>query len=372
MPADDLTVSGSSDPSDGPAGDAVTFGGVSPVVGRAGLVAGLVALLVGFVVVAVRRPDPTGFLRAGPAPAVAPPVAPDSALPADVVFAGPAGTPVVLVDRAGAPTPLPAGVAVAAAVKVPSGWVVAAGGRVLHVRGNAVTDLGAGTFFVDATGTRAVVSVGPAVSVFALPGDVAEATTTLPAGVRVLGWLGPAVLVGADDGHLDRWTPGRPYAETPGFFTGNVLGTSSDALVVHRREGTLDCIVYVPDLHRPDQEYRCGFDVPVDGAALEAGWPGVAPGGAYAAMPGPDRSAHFASLPAMLDGRATFAPATGLPGAVRSFTWRDGVTAAVLVDGDDTHVWTCAAAAGGCRATPVTGPAGLRPARLAARLPAGG
>jgi hypothetical protein len=216
-----------------------------------------------------------------------------------------------------------------------------------------------------------VVSGAGTVSVVSLPAAVVEATTTLPANVRVLGWLGPGVLVDAGDGRLDRWTPGQPYVETPGFFAGTFLGAAGDALVMHRRDGTLDCIVYVPDLHRPGQEYRCGFDLPVDGAALAGGRSAVAPGGGYAAMPGLDRSAYFAPLPAMLDGRAGFAPATGLPGPVRDFTWRDGGTAAVLVEGDDTHVWTCAAAGGACRPTPIQGRAGLVPTQLAARLPAG-
>jgi hypothetical protein len=116
---------------------------------------------------------------------------------------------------------------------------------------------------------------------------------------------------------------------------------------------------------------RCGFGVPLDSGVLHDRWSAVSPGGRFLAVPGPNRSAYFAPLPAMLQGLVGFAPATGLPGPVRDITWRDSGTAALLVGGDDARIWTCAADRADCRATPIVRPGDLSPVRLVPRVPAG-
>jgi len=256
--------------------------------------------------------------------------------------------------------------------------------RVLYLRGREALDLAPGianpSFWVDETGTGVLIDGrdgrAGAVTVMSLPAGLPEPAVTLPAHVQVVDWLGAAVLVSVRDAtgswRYDRWSTGRPYTETPSTFEGSYLGVADGALVIHQRDGTLDCIVRVPDLLRPaSQALRCGFGVPVDSDVLRGRWSAVSPGGRFAAVPGPNRSAYFAPLSAMLNGRAGFEPATGLPGPIVDITWRDGITAAVLVYGDDAHIWACAAASGACRATPLDGPSGLFPVQLAARVPAG-
>ena len=117
------------------------------------------------------------------------------------------------------------------------------------------------------------------------------------------------------------------------------------------------------------QALRCGLGVPVDSEVMLGRWSAVSPGGRFIAVPGPNGSAYFAPLPAMLSGRAGFEPAVGLPEPIVDIRWRDGFTAAVLVRGDDTHMWACAASGGACRATSIDGPSGLFPVQLAARAP---
>jgi hypothetical protein len=383
---------------------------VPPTLRWAAVVAAVVVLLAGLGTAVLRpigRPgdSPPGaastvpVVRSSPPHAADPGDAPDgSGLPADVVFDGRADddanthTP-VLVDRDRGATPLPPGGQVTAAVKVPSGWVVKrrvngdpAGARfhVSYLRGREVKDLAPGAanplFRVDGTGTRVLIDGrdgrAGTVTVISLPAGTPEAAIALPAHVRVVDWLGTTVLVDVDDGagswRYDRWLIGRPYDQTPSTFEGSYLGVAGDALVIHQRDGTLDCIVRVPDLFRPaGQAFRCGFGVPIDGDVLRRRWSAVSPGGRHAAVPGPNGSAYFAPLAAMLNGRAGFAPATGLPGPIVDITWRDPDTAAVLVHGDDAHIWTCAAGGGACRATSLDRPSSLFPVQLVARVPAG-
>jgi hypothetical protein len=159
----------------------------------------------------------------------------------------------------------------------------------------------------------------------------------------------------------------------PNPFAGSFLGAAAGgAVAIHQRDGELDCIVQVSDLAQPAKHsLRCGFGVPVDSEVLHDRWSAVSPGGRFVAVPGPNRSAHFAPMPAMLKGLVGFEPAAGLPGPVLDVAWRDGTTAALLVRGDDTRIWACAADRVTCRATPIGGPAGLSPVRLVARVPAG-
>jgi hypothetical protein len=372
---------------------------VPPSISRLAVAVGVAVLLVGVGAFAL-RPDPparqAAFPSATPAEPSPPPID-DGTLPADVVFDAPvpddANTHMpVLVGRDRATVPLAAGGRVTAAVKVPSGWVVKrqvvgdpAGirFRVSHVRAGEVRDLAPGvanpSFWVDRTGTRVLIDgrdgAPGAVSVVALPGVATEVTTELPAHVRVVGWLGDAVLVSVRDAdgvwRYDRWRTDEHYAESPSLITGSFLGaTASGVLTVHQRDGILDCIVQVADLMSwTQQAKRCGLGVPVDSELMLGRWSAVSPAGRFIAAPGPNGSAYFAPLPAMLGGRAGFAPTVGLPGPIADITWRDGFTAAMLVRGDDLRVWACAASGGACRAIPVNGPPGLVPVRLAARAP---
>jgi hypothetical protein len=380
MSADDLTVSGTEDGATD--GDVITgpdFAMPPALVRAAAVVA--VTVLAGVGAVMVQRGGDTTARYPVVAPSatveefVPPPSRDLGTLPADLVFG--AGDTAVLVDRDGGATPLPPGGPVTAAVKVPSGWVIQRAGRVLHVRGGEVTDLAPGrAFHVDATGALVLIDGGTGtVTVLSLPAGTPEVATELPAHVRVVGWLGAAVLVSVRDTEgrwrYDRWFPAGPYEEAPSTVEGSFLGVAGEALVVHQRDGTLDCVVRVPDILRPaGQALRCGFEVAVDGELPRGRWEAVSPGGGYTAVPGPNGSIHVASLPAMLGGRAGFAPLAGLPGPVVDLTWRDAATAALLVAGDGSRIWTCAAAGGMCRPTPLNGPAGLAPLLLATRLPA--
>jgi hypothetical protein len=379
MAAEDLTVSGGDGV--GPeTGDVITGPdfAVPPRLVRIVAVVGAVVLAgVGAAIVQRGAATTERFPVVAPTAAVdesaPPPVRTPTALPADLVFG--TGDTTVLVDRDGAATPLPPGGPVTAAAKVPSGWVVGRAGRVLHVRGTETTDLAPGAaFHVDVTGTRVLIDNGTGRAlVWSIPNNRPEMSTDLPAHVRVVGWLGAAVLLSVRDDagrwRYDRWFPGGPYEEAPSTIEGNYLGVVGEALVVHRRDGPLDCVVRVPDIFRPiGPALRCGFGVTVEPPA--ARWEAVSPGGVFAALPGPDGSVQVAPLPAMLGGRAGFAAVTGLPGRVVDLTWRDGDTAALLVDGDASRMWTCAAADGTCRPTPLNGPAGLAPLILATRLPA--
>lgn len=393
---------------------------VEPLISRAVVTVAVAVLLVGLGAIFLRpaggpderAPDaaPTvvteqpGATSAEPSPpATDPPPATDQpadgALPADVVFdvlaADDANTHTpVLVGRDRGTVALPPGGQIMAAVKVPSGWVVKrqvigdpAGTRfrVLYLRGTDVLDLTPGipnpSFRVDGTGTRVVIDgrdgTAGAVTVVSLPGAAAEATTALPAHVRVVDWLGAAILLSVRDAdgtwRYDRWFTGRPYEEAPSLFTGSFLGTTgAGALTIHQRDGALDCIIQVPDLLTSTrQAYRCGFGVSVDSEVMLGRWSAVSPGGRFIAVPGTNGSAYFAPLPAMLSGRAGFEPSVGLPEPIVDIKWRDGFTAAVLVRGD-TRMWACAASGGACRATSIDGPAGLFPVQLAARAPADG
>jgi hypothetical protein len=72
----------------------------------------------------------------------------------------------------------------------------------------------------------------------------------------------------------------------------------------------------------------------------------------------------------MLGGRAGFASLAGLPGPVVDLIWRDAATVAVLIRGDEPHIWSCVVVDGvGCRSTPLNGPTGLTPLLLATRQP---
>lgn len=380
MSADDLTVSGGD--TDEPGGDVITGPDLTV---PPGLIKGLavvgVMVLAGVGATFVQRGGAATvrYPLAVPSPAVEEfiprPAVAVTELPADLVFG--AGDTTVLVDRDRRETPLPPGGPVTAAVKVPSGWVVGRDGRVLHVRDDGTTDLPPGpTFHVDVTGTRVLIDRGGGrATVWSIPAGRPEVSTDLPAHVRVVGWLGAAVLLSVrdDEGRwrYDRWFPGGPYEEAPSTIEGNFLGVVGEALVLHQRDGTLDCVVRVPDLFRPiGPALRCGFGVTVDGELPRGRWEAVSPGGGFAAVPGPNGSVHVASLPAMLGGRAGFASLTGLPGPVVGLIWRDAATVAVLVRGDVPHIWSCVIVYGtGCRSTPLNGPAGLTPLLLATRQP---
>jgi hypothetical protein len=386
---------------------------VPPVVSRIAVVIGVVAVLVAGLGAVLLRPTER---PAGPSPAATAPdatagverstdpppageaPADPNAAPADIVFDTPDDasphTP-VLVARDRSTVSLPPGGRITTAVKVPSGWVVkrqmAAGEssrirfRVQYVRGGEVLDLAPGvpdpSFWVDEIGTRIAIDGRDgqtgAVTVLSLPGLVAEATTALPEHVRVVAWLGAAVLVSTRDTagswHFGQWSVADPYVDVPSRFTGSFLGTGGGALAIHQRDGELDCVVQIADIFEPaKQALRCGLGVPVDSDVLQDRWSPVSPGGRYLAVPGPNRSAYFAPLPPMLKGLAGFVPAAGLPGPVADITWRDGTTAAVLVRGDDTRIWTCAADRGACRPAPLVRPDGLSSVQLVARVPAGG
>ena len=384
---------------------------VPPLVSRAAALvamAAVVLLAAGLGAVVLRpagqpaRPVPdaatTGPYSAPPAEP-APPADPN-ALPADVLFDDPtigdanAHEP-VLVGRDRTMVFLPPGGRVTAAVKVPSGWIVKrqlAGGssgirsRVLYLRDGEALDLAPGladpSFLVDETGTR-IASAGRdgragVITVLSLPGAAAETTTVLPAHVRVVAWFGDVFVVGVRDAtgswQYGRWTIADPYEELPGAISGSFLGAAGGgAVTVHQRDGELDCIVQVTELVRPaKQALRCGFGVPVDTDVLTERWSAVSPGGRFLVVPGPNRSAHFAPLPAMLKGLVGFAPPVRVPGPVLDVTWRDGTTAALLVRGDDAQIWTCTADRIDCRATPVVKPKNLSPVQLVPRIPAGG
>jgi hypothetical protein len=354
--------------------------GARPVLSRVAVGAAAVVLLAVFGVVAVRPATdgvryPLVVPEVTAEPADPPPPADPNALPADLVYDAAAGAS-VLVDRNRTVTVLPPGGRVTAAVKVPSGWVVAREtGGVLHVRGNDVVDLapGAGNppFWVDGTGTRVLIDGRPGkLTVVSLPDGSRESVTDLPAHVRIVSWDALTVLVSVG-GRYDRWLPGHPYLETPSQFAGSYLGAANGEVVLYLRDGTLDCILRVPDLFLPiGPALRCGFGVPVDGEALRGRWSAVSPGGRYAVMPGPNGSAFVAPLPAMLSGRAGFEPVTGLPGPITDLMWRDSATAAVLARGDDANIWTCTGAGRPCRPTALDAPAGLTTAHLVPRIPA--
>ncbi len=334
--------------------------------------------------VAIARPDTDGGRYPLAVPAVTaepsfpppPPVDPN-ALPADIVYDTAydtaAATP-VLVDRDRNVTTLPAGGRVTSAVKVPAGWVVAReSGGVVHVRGSEVVDLAPGTsFWVDSTGSRVLIDNRPGTLtvVSLIDGSRMSVIDELPDYVRIVNWDTLTVLVNVN-GRYDRWLPGFAYLETPSLFAGNYLGAANGEVIIYQRDGTLDCILRVPDLFRPiGPALRCGFGVSVDGEALRGRWSAVSPGGRYAAVPDVNGSAFMAPLPAMLRGRAGFEPITGLPGPITDLTWRDSVTAVVLVRGDDANVWTCSGAGEPCRPMPLKAPNGSKPALLAPRIPA--
>ncbi|GIJ66669.1 hypothetical protein [Virgisporangium ochraceum] len=360
--------------------------GVRPVLGRFTVLAAAAVLLAGLGAAILRPADGTGVhyrlaVPTAPAEETGPPPAEPTGRPTDVVYDAPRAatrTP-VLVDREGAATPLPPGGPVSAAVKVPSGWVVKRG-NVLYLRGGDVFDLGPGEFWVDGTGTQVLVDSRPpgtagGVAVRSLPDATRASAADLPAHVRIVNWDAVTALVSVrdDGGHwrYDRWMPGRPYLQTPSPFEGTYLGAANGEVVIHQRDGTLDCILRVPDLFRPvGPALRCGFGVVVDDVALRGRWAAVSPGGRYTAVPGPFGAVYVAPLPAMLSGRAGFEPVTGLPGPVVDLIWRDGVTAAMLAGNDFRHVWTCAGAGLVCRPTPLDVPAGLTPVQLAPRIPA--
>lgn len=358
---------------------------VAPILSRFTVVAAAVVLLAGLGAAVARPADRTGVhyrlaVPTAPADETGPPPAEPTGRPADVVYDVPGAGPhsPVLVDREGTATPLPAGAPVTAAVKVPSGWVVKRG-NVLYLRGSDVVDLGPGDFWVDGTGTQVLVDGRPqgsagGVTVRSLPDAAQASVADLPAHVRIVNWDAVTVLVSVrdDGGHwrYDRWMAGRPYLQTPSTFEGTYLGAANGEVVIHQRDGTLDCILRVPDLFRPiGPALRCGFGVVVDDVALRGRWSAVSPGGRYAAVPGPNGSAYVAPLPAMLSGRAGFQPVTGLPGPIADIVWRDGTTAAVLARGDAANVWTCVGAGQACRPRPLDGPAGLVPVQLASRTP---
>jgi hypothetical protein len=335
-----------------------------------------------------------------PLPAAPGPPADPNALPADVLFDDPTNEDAnahepVLVGRDRSMVFLPPGGPVTAAVKVPSGWIVkrqTAGGtsgirsRVLYLRDGEALDLAPGladpSFFVDETGTRVAIDgrdgTDGVITVLSLPGAAADTTTPLPAHVRVIAWFGEVFVVGVRDAtgswQYGRWSIADPYEELPGAISGSFLGAAGGgAVTVHQRDGELDCIVQVSELVRPaKQALRCGFGVPVDTDVLSQRWSAVSPGGRFLVVPGPNRSAHFAPLPAMLRGLVGFAPAVRVPGPVLDVAWRDGTTAALLVRGDDAQIWTCTADRIDCRATPVDRPNDLAPVQLVPRVPAGG
>jgi hypothetical protein len=384
---------------------------VPPLVSRATALvaaAAVVLLAAGLGAVVLRpagqpdRPAP-GAATAGPSgppPADPAPPADPSSLPADVLFddpniEDPNGHEPVLVGRDRTLVFLPPGGRVTAAVKVPSGWIVKrqlAGGssgirsRVLYLRDGEASDLAPGladpSFFVDETGTRVAIDGRDGrdgvITVLSLPGAAAETTTPLPAHVRVVAWFGDEFVVGVRDStgswQYGRWAIADPYEELPGAISGSFLGAAGGgAVTVYQRDGELDCIVQVTELVRPaKQALRCGFGVPVDTGVLAGRWSAVSPGGRFLVVPGPNRSAHFAPLPAMLKGLVGFAPPVRLPGPVLDVTWRDGTTAALLVRGDDAQIWTCTADRVDCRATPVVKPKNLSPVQLVPRVPAGG
>ena len=392
---------------------------VPPLVGRVAVLVAVAVLAVGLAAVFLRaagrteRPqraapgsatavvEPPGATPAGPGATSTLPAAPadPDALPADVVFDAPVAgdadthTP-VLVSRDGSMVFLPPGGRVTAGVKVPSGWIVkrqaADSGttiraRVFHVRDGEVLDLAPGvrdpSFWVDASGARVAIDgrsgTDGVVTVLSLRDAVPETSTVLPAHVRLIAWVGAAMLTGVRDAsgswEFGRWPIGDPYEELPSAISGSFLGTVGGAVTIHQRDGELDCIVQVTELVRPaKQALRCGFGVPVDTGVLTGRWSAVSPGGRFLAVPGPSGSAYFAPLPAMLKGLVGFAPAVGLPGPVHDIAWRDGATAAVLVGGGgaDTQIWVCDADSATCRATPVVRPDDLSPALLVARVPA--
>lgn len=378
---------------------------VPPMVGWRAVAVFAAVLVVGIGAFVLRAAGPAD--RGAPDAATAPverssatpvepaPPADEGALPADVVLDAPAAADAgthspVLVGRDRSRVFLPPGGPVTHAVKVPSGWVVKrqVGGarfQVLYLRGAEVLDLAPGvpdpSFRVDETGTRVALDgrdgAAGAVTMVSLPGGDAETTAVLPAHVRVIAWLGRELLVGVRDTvgawHYGRWSTAAAYEDMPSPFAGSFLGAwGGGAVAIHQREGALDCIVQVTDLELPAKHsLRCGFGVPVDRDVLDDRWSAVSPGGRFVAVPGPNRSAYFAPMPAMLKGLVGFEPAAGLPGPVLDVAWRDGATAALLVGGDDTQLWACAAEQVACRATPVDGPAGLSPVLLAARVPAG-
>jgi hypothetical protein len=344
--------------------------------------------------------EPAGPPPAGPPQAGTAPPADPNALPADVLFDDPTSGDAnahepVLVGRDRTMVFLPPGGPVTAAVKVPSGWIVkrqTAGGfsgiraRLLYLRDGESLDLAPGvadpSFLVDETGRRVAIDgrdgTDGVITVLSLPGAAAETTTVLPAHVRVVAWFGEVFVVGVRDAtgswQYGRWSIADVYEEKPGAISGSFLGAAGGgAVTVHQRDGELDCIVQVTDLVRPaKQALRCGFGVPVDTGVLTGRWSAVSPGGRFVVVPGPDRSAHFAPLPAMLKGLVGFAPPVRLPGPVLDVTWRDGTTAALLVRGDDAQIWTCTADRIDCRATPVVRPKNLSPVQLVPRVPAGG
>lgn len=346
---------------------------VPAVLSRVAVGAAAVLLLVGLGA-AIVRPDtgrvhyPLVVASATPEPSEPPPPPVDpNSLPADVVY------DTVLVDRTRTTTALPPGGRITAAVKVPSGWVVAReGGGVLHVRGRDVLALAAGSsFWVDRTGSRVLIDDRPGnLTVVSLIDGSKQPVTDLPDEVTIVSWDALTVLVRVE-GRYDRWLPGYPYLATPSHFVGTYLGAADGEVVIYRREGTLDCILRVPDLFRPvGPALRCGFGVSVDGDALRRRWSAVSPGGRYAAVLDRNGSAFVAPLPAMLSGRAGFQPVTGLPGPITDLTWRDSTTAAVLVGGDDANVYTCTGVGRPCSPVPLDAPAGSAPVLLAPRIPA--
>jgi hypothetical protein len=257
---------------------------------------------------------------------------------------------------------------------------------VLYLRDGEALDLAPGvadpSFFVAETGTRVAIDgrdgTDGVITVLSLPGAAAETTTLLPAHVRVVAWFGDVFVVGVRDAtgswQYGRWAIADPYEELPGAISGSFLGAAGGgAVTVYQRDGELDCIVQVTELVRPaKQALRCGFGVPVDTGVLTERWSAVSPGGRFLVVPGPNRSAHFAPLPAMLKGLVGFAPPVRLPGPVLDVTWRDGSTAALLVRGDDERIWTCTADRIDCRATPIFKPKDRSPVQLVTRVPAGG
>jgi hypothetical protein len=389
---------------------------VPPVVGRVAALIAVVVLVAGLAAVFLRpaggpeRPEPAApgaatatVERPGATPTrpnatptqPAAPADPD-ALPADIVFDAPVAddanthTP-VLVSRDRRMVFLPPGGTVTAGAKVPSGWIIkrqAADGatvraRVLYVRDGEVLDLAPGvsdpSFWVDASGARVTIDgrsgTDGVVTVLSLPDGAPESSTVLPAHVRLIAWVGPAMLIAVREasGSWDfgRWPIGDPYEELPSAISGRFLGAVGGAVTIHQRDGELDCIVQVTELVRPaKQALRCGFGVPVDAGALTDRWSAVSPGGRFVAVPDPFGSAYFAPLPAMLKGLVGFAPAAGLPGPIRDIAWRDGATAAVLVRGDDARIWECDAERATCLARPAERPDGLSPVLLVARVPA--